>query len=118
MLLSHEQPLWQLVTAITPDPEYLSTPTAKSIATRQAWHELETLARTLLVSFYPSKPLLPSSPAILRLFLKNNLLYDNSTPDTSVAQMPILSIARQIKLLPDKKVANPIAEELERQHVR
>jgi uncharacterized protein len=26
---------------ITPDPEYLSTPTAKSIATRQAWHELE-----------------------------------------------------------------------------
>jgi hypothetical protein len=26
---------------ITPDPEYLSTLTAKSIATRQAWHELE-----------------------------------------------------------------------------
>jgi len=26
---------------ITPDPEYLSTPTAKFIATRQAWHELE-----------------------------------------------------------------------------
>ena len=25
---------------ITPDPKYLSTPTAKSIATRQAWHEL------------------------------------------------------------------------------
>jgi hypothetical protein len=25
---------------ITPDPEYLSTLTAKSIATRQAWHEL------------------------------------------------------------------------------
>ena len=26
---------------ITPDPKYLSTPTEKSIATRQAWHELE-----------------------------------------------------------------------------
>jgi hypothetical protein len=26
---------------ITPDPEYLSTLTAKSIATRQAWHELD-----------------------------------------------------------------------------
>ena len=26
---------------ITPDPEYLSTTTARSIATRQAWHELE-----------------------------------------------------------------------------
>ena len=25
---------------ITPDPEYLFTPTAKFIATRQAWHEL------------------------------------------------------------------------------